>query len=964
MLTPSRAEGFYLRSRLVTERTPLPGIRFWTPSDARKFLLAHYLPRLDTPTQADLRLLARACAGHLAKSGGADAASLRSVVREPAAFLSAYDLLLGAGWNPAREGAPYGRELAREFQRELEKGRIATQAGQHRELWRAALAEPRPILASLLVTGFNAAHWPLWDLLKAVALSTEHAVVALSQPRTFAESVDHLWHGSWEEFAKTEAIIPESPVEVPASAFSALAASYETGMRQVLPALDLTFCVTSDLATQVRGVVLRALDFLQRGDCARLGIVFPQANALALGVADELQRRGILANDGLGAVMPGIFEKRSWRAWLALQEEPGVPSLIAWLRACEAEDMAFGCVTHLTAATIAGVVESALGETLVDDLGFIAAHLEGLPDRHHARDVAEFLHGRIALPPEATFARFLELTRAALALRGWEFHRAQLEAEPPSWFRKSETVLPRRIFLEWLRESNDSHSRSRGRDGNHFYGKVHLLVYGQLSGQTWTHLILTGLNEGVWPRAFEPGAFTSRHELEALNQSARALNQRARTAGGQGEGQAVIREGCGHCLLPLERQDLALRDLCTALEAAHGAICLAAMSTEAGRALLPSDFFSHAYQVKTGRTLDEETFRRLANASDAWCRRHEVLFERADAAPAVPIEQTRVAAEARSDARRPFGKYEFAYDEPPERPIQLWAKKWEGAWNHPAQAWLEEIVGAEPWPEGTLSWPRAIGTWAHDWLAQALRDHRQRPGLLPLVKDAAERTARRVRERAAADGVPLYPWWEQVWAQARSVAVGLGENLEPLLHNRTYEVEYRIRNNVAAALPGAERADFELKGRIDLLLFPPGISGIDPTAETFSGTACWVVDFKTGSAKALNRSEVAKGRGLQTVLYALAVRSLGAGPTAISLLTRNTALKEQVDLDAALQESALFRSLDLMHRAGIFGMRPTQNEYGFSPAYPIATRFLPKYILETKWALVHGGEPGAGEDEA
>jgi len=134
ILTPSRAEGFYLRGRLVAERVPFLGLRFWTPSDARRFLREHYLPTLGAPTQAELRLLARSCAERLAQRDHAEHAPLRSVVREPAAFLRACDLLLGGGWNPAHDGAPYGLELARELQRELETNQIATQAGLHREL--------------------------------------------------------------------------------------------------------------------------------------------------------------------------------------------------------------------------------------------------------------------------------------------------------------------------------------------------------------------------------------------------------------------------------------------------------------------------------------------------------------------------------------------------------------------------------------------------------------------------------------------------------------------------------------------------------------------------------------------------------------------------------------------------------------------------------------------------------------
>src|SRR5471030_1578071 len=65
VLTPSRAESFYLRSRLVGEGVPFLGLRFWTPSDARKFLLGEVLPEIGAATQAELRLVARAGAEKL-----------------------------------------------------------------------------------------------------------------------------------------------------------------------------------------------------------------------------------------------------------------------------------------------------------------------------------------------------------------------------------------------------------------------------------------------------------------------------------------------------------------------------------------------------------------------------------------------------------------------------------------------------------------------------------------------------------------------------------------------------------------------------------------------------------------------------------------------------------------------------------------------------------------------------------
>jgi hypothetical protein len=969
VLTPTRAEGFYLRSRLVDEGAPFLGLRFWTPSDARKFLLGALSPESSSATQSELRLLARACAENLPSQSASG--TLASVLREPGPFLRAYDLLLGSGWDPARSGAAYGRALAEAFGQELAEHRIATQAGLHHELRRlASRADQEPPLASLLVLGFNAAHWPLWDLLRAMVSAAEEVTIALLEPRFFGESVDQLWIGSWEEetglireslggFSETKMATPFAP----------LAAAYEKGEPGEPGTTDLTFLVTPDLASQSRAIILQAIDYLKRDSCQRLGIVFAEANALALQVASGLRRLGLPLDDGTGALCPGIFERRGWSAWLALQEEPSVRRLVAWLRACEAEDVSSGA-EELTAHEVAEVLDGALGQSLVDDLDFLARHLEESDPGHRESAVAKFLRSRLALPDTATFADFLATTRRALDLPGWAAHLEQLQTEPPAWLWKSERILSRRIFLEWLKESTDSRERIRGREGNHFYGKVHLLLYAQMSGQTWTHLILTGLNEGVWPRVFEGEAFGSRHELAALNQEARALNRRGTEQGGQGQGHETVRANRGYCLLPLDRQDLALRDLCAALEGTSRAVCLTAMTTDAGRSLLPGNFFNHAFLTRTGRPLDEETFRHQAHSTLAWCQRHEHLFAAEMEPESLPetLAATRIAYEARRDAKQSFGAYEFAYRTPPSRPIQLSCKRWEDAWHHPGTVWLNDIVGVSPWPEGTLAWPRAVGTWVHQWLMSALRECRERSAVTDfpaLLRDAAQREAARTRRRARDAGIGLYPWWELVWGQARALALGLGETLAPHLRNGRFLSEYRLPDDIRMALPGSPTADFALTGRLDLLLFEPGDLFRDPASGDFSACRCWVIDFKTGSAPALNAAKMEKGVGLQAVLYALAIRAKGAGPTAISLHTADAPLARQVELDDALNLAGLFTSLDIMHRAGIFGMRgQARNDYGYSPDYPMATRWIPVSILEAKWALVHGGATVETEEES
>jgi hypothetical protein len=960
ILTPSRAEGFYLRSRMVEEKMPSLGLRFWTPTDARNFLMGELLPDREAARQAELRLVARSCAERLLAESATPNPTLASVVREPAAFLRAYDLLLGAGWDPAAEGATYGRELAREMQRSLAKWRLTTQAGAHRQLRSEALAKSDLPIAHLFVIGFDATHWPIWDLLQAAVTSASEFVVALMEPRVFGEEIDQLWISSWEEIIGTEAIIPEAPVSPGDSderpqPFAELVASYEQGVPREAVSSDLSFLVTPDLRSQVDAVALQVLHYLQSDSCTRLGIIFPEANALALGVADKLRSLSIPLDNGTGSLAPGVFERRCWQTWIALQEEPGVRRLIAWVRACEVQGVSCGIEPVLSAREIADALQGALSDTLVDDLDFLALHFEENARGPRAAIVADFLRERIVLHKEATFGEFLSLTRQAVSLPGWEEYRAYLAIDPPSWLSKSDDLLPRRIFLEWLKESTDSQTWSSGENGNHFYGKVHLTIYAQMPGQTWSHLILTGLNEGVWPRATEDGAFGSRHEIGALNQQVRTLNRRGRGEGGQGEGHKVVRVGHGHCLLALERQDLALRDLCSALESTSHAVCLTAMTTEGGRSLLPSDFFNHAYQSKTGDVLEEDSFRGLAKATLSWCEQHSSLFEN-QAAPSALIEQTKIAYAARRDAASPFGPYEFAHAQPPPRPIQLRCKRWEDAWRHPATVWLQDIVGALPWPEGTLSWQQAIGTWSHRWIAAALEEWRggdfAAMEFPVLLWSAADRQAAAIRNRAQTARMELYPWWNQVLGEAKTRSLQLAETLAPLLPEHFFLSEFKLPPDLMIALPGSPHRGFELKGRIDFLRLEEREPAGTPERPDFTGASCWVIDFKTGSSKALTSKNILKGVGLQAVLYALAARALGAATTSMSVLTPDSEATVQLNLDGRVDP--LLAALEKFHREGIFGMRPdAESDYGFAPSYPIATQFVPSDILEAKWELTH-----------
>jgi transposase-like protein len=951
VLTPQRAQGFYLRGRLVEQGLPLLGVRFWTPSDARSYLRGALQVPLRAATQGEQALIARGCAEKLLRTKSKDdPASLLSAAQDPASFLRAYDLLVGAGWSPSRDGAAYGKELAREFETTLSRARLLTQAGLHRYLREAAVLQPPP-LSRVLVLGFNAAHWPLWDLLQAVCLQAAEAEVALEQAGEFGAALDDLWIGSWETFAGAAYEIPASE-PTPDGPLASLASAYESGESTAIePDTQIHFLASGELATQVHAVTLQALDYLRHPECTRLGLVFPEADALALGVAAQLRALDVPLDDGTGAIQPGPFESRPWQTWLELQEERTVRRLIAWLRACEAEKRGAG-LPSLSAAQAARVLDRALTACMVDNLEFLTRQMELETASTESRGMALFLRKLTLLPDEGTVAGFLTATREALRRLDWNDLPALLPEQGPSGVEN--LSISRRTYLAWLRDVADS--RERKRAGHHFYGKVHLLVYGQLAGQRWTHLILTGLNEGVWPRLAEGDAFGSRHEVTELNARARLLNRAGAGRGEQGEGHETVALGRGHCLLPLERYDLALRDLCRGLRATEHAVCLVARTHQQGRNSLPSDFLSHAWQLKTGQVLDDVIFRDLAKTTARHVHENAAFFP-LQPGDAQDITATDHAFRARRQISEPFGRYEFAYATPPESAIQLSCKNWEAAFGHPASAWFSHVIGVGPWPEGNLSWKLSLGTWAHRWLAQAVNATATASTLEARVRGTAERDAHAVQKIARELNIKLYPWWRQLWAQSQAVALALAKVLVPELTAKKALAEIKLPRSLEIALPGTNRATFELRGKLDLLLLEPPTATTTEAAFDANGCSAWIIDFKTGSDSGLTEKRLEKGHGLQIALYGLALRALGAQPVHFSVLTPGAVLKRQLEETGSRGASEPFRTIEAMHRWGLFGQSDQEDRaHGFAPDYPMTTRIIPREVLKAKRALARGGE--------
>jgi hypothetical protein len=94
----------------------------------------------------------------------------------------------------------------------------------------------------------------------------------------------------------------------------------------------------------------------------------------------------------------------------------------------------------------------------------------------------------------------------------------------------------------------------------------------------------------------------------------------------------------------------------------------------------------------------------------------------------------------------------------------------------------------------------------------------------------------------------------------------------------------------------------------------------------------------------------------------LAARELGAADADLSILSVRTELERpQLNIGALTEFSDFWDELFQMQETGVFGLRGAiRNEFGFSPAYPLATLPIDKEFLDEKWVLTH---PVFADDE-
>ena len=944
VVIPTRGQANDIKARLIAKGSSHLGLQFVTPSS-----LGALLERDEaTPTAQPehLRLLLAIAASEMEdRPNESEALAAKAIARAPAPLLRALDRLETAGWKFEELGLPSFAPVVQRFNELLKKCDFVLRG----ESDRSRLQQPtrgRREFSHVLISGFDGAHWAEWFLLRSAVELAKSATIVLEEPRENFSDVDLCWIGSWEE------VCGEAQRLSGTKATTALGDSLFSEMEMrggAETAKRFDFLIGTNFFEQAEAITRQCVRYLADEKCTRLGVIFPGRGALPRLIARSLERLEIPHNDGLGHIVPGVFESAEWLAWIELQRAPRLNSFLRFLNALPDPTVV---TPKISWQVFEKVLHKSYKEVLLDDLEllreFCAARVD---DKSQA--AAEALRALPFLPARATFAQFLEQTHAALAYLGWKQHALELANVGRDWSQRLDVNFSRALFLRWLEETAVTSDAARAVTGDHPYARMQLLTVASAQNQEWSHLILAGWNEGAWPPP--AGAeFARAEEIHAFNRSVQQLNLRAARQGSQGEGHTSVRENHSLYLGPGEQRATALRQFDALLESASEGVTLTASLLQEDapeRFWNPSECFTELYLKTRHGPLTQTTLKNLQRAT-------ALLPKPTGVAP--DVQQTLIAFNVRRDPSKPAGEYDFALrPNGAYRPVPtLSVSDLERMVSSPAIIWMKRYLGVEAPEDAANPWAATTGKWVHRWLANIIETRDGKIfSVFPTLTEIDERIRFAANEQCAAlrrlcglVGKVVPDWWSSGWLNARYLARHLGAKIGAAKGWNWMATELVVGREGAVKI--ADGVELQLHGQIDLVLAQNDVV-------SFDGQKIWIVDYKTGSTKELKTSDLhdslVKGTSLQLGLYALAMRELGAAEvnvSIISLVVKNVA--PQLSVAALAPHTDIFADLAAMQRTGIFGMKgEIRPAFGYSAPYPLATLPIDNDIVEDKWALTH-----------
>ena len=944
VVVPTRGQADDIKARLIAKGSSHLGLQFVTPSSLRGLLERD--DATSAPQPELLRLLLAIAATEIEeRPNESEALAAKAVARAPALLLRALDRLETAGWKFEELGLLSFVPVVHRFNALLKKCGLALRGESDRSRLRQH-THGRRKFSHVLISGFDGAHWAEWFVLRTAVELAKSATIVLEEPRANLSDVDLCWIGSWEEVCG-EARRTSRRTESTALGDSLFSEMEMRGGAKTAKHFD--FLIGTNFSEQAEAITRQCIRYLGDEKCTRLGVIFPGSGALPRLVARSLERFEIAHNDGLGHVVPGIFESAEWQAWIELQRAPRLNSFLRFLNALPDPTVVSPKISR---QVVEKILQGSYNEVLLDDLELLREFCAACPDdKFHA--TAEALRALPFLPAHATFAQFLEQTHIALAYLGWKQHALELANVVDDWSQRLDVKFSRALFLRWLEETAATSEAERSAAGDHPYACVQLLTVARAQNQEWSHLILAGWSEGAWPPP--AGAeFARTEEIHAFNHSVQRLNQRAARQGSQGEGHSTVSENHSLYLGPGEQRAIALRQFDALLESASEGVTLTASLVQEDapeRFWNPSECFTELYLKTKGGPLTQTTLKNLQRAT--------ALLPRPTGA-ATDVQQTLVAFNARRDSSKPASEYDFALRlNGAYRPVPtLSVSDIERMVSSPAIIWMKRYIGVEAPENAANPWTATTGKWVHAWLANIVETPAGNifsafPSLTKIdarICLGADEQCAEIRRLCGLVGKVVPDWWTSGWLNARYLARHLGAKIGAAKGWDWMATELAVGDKGPIKI--ADGVELRLHGQIDLVL-------AENDASSFAGETIWIVDYKTGATRELKTSDLhdslVKGTTLQLGLYALALRQLGADEVSVSIISlavKNVA--PQFSVAELAPHTDIFADLAQMQRTGIFGMKgEIRPAFGYSAPYPIATLPVDNDILEDKWALTH-----------
>ncbi len=962
VLAPNAVWLAALKGGAVAAGLPVFGVEWHTPGRWRAQALAALPgPARRVALREDLHLLLELAAANLPNNPLA-----RAYAADAAPFQEWLDALENAGWNADALPDAHARELAHAAEKLRAQAGVLTAAAADRILREAAAAKTLPRLGDkLLVVGFGPGDWPLATLLETACAAYSACDFVLDAPENSVEreAASAAWVGRWEEIFAGPAEWLEAPVETPAP-FAPLAMEVAEPVRT--PAASAKFSrakppppivwLADNLQAEADLAVAQALAFLCEDNDARVGVVVGSAaSPLAREIAARLAALGCPHYDATGHLPGRTAAQQLFEAWLDWQEDGRLAGVVAWVRAAGR----LGLLEEKNAAAIERSLREAAQALLTDDPAPAAAWLEAAAVE--SLEARAFLRAWPRLPESARWEEFLEKTLAVSAKLHWPAEPEALAQRAQDGPGKLAAKVPRAAVLRWVRAVTRVPGRTRAALGREPWARLQIVDAAGATAQTWTHLVLGGLQHGEWP--------ADRRDSPLLDDAwAEKLNRDTLRQGPHGEGHWTVAPGRGLLLTIAQARRLDRANFARLLGLpARGLALTARLADPAdGRPARISEYFWAVARAMLGRLPAEEDWRALADSSR---RRREEVRPWLDQNYSTPLAAESRAAPAsakaaqafrlRRDESVPFDEFSFCLRAAPAAPLRLSCKAWEQALAQPGASWFKHLLRAEPrWRPAEEDAARlARGIWAHECVKPVPANTPESCPLPALAawKKFSNDTAEKLRAAAAAAfsaaGRPLPEAWLDTHAEAVRLAERWVAELAGLADWPHAFAEISLPGHLRVALPGFA-SPVPLRGKLDWVLVPR------PAAwAKLAGAPAWLFDFKSGADQPLSLSRLAQGDGLQLALYARALLALGAETVVLTLLNAAAGAAAQLEsaqLDAP-ELAPLWRLLaDFAERAQWGERCDLEDPHARAGNYPGATLPVPVEILRRKWRRTHG----------